>query len=175
MEIKKGKVINEMKLDEKYLNMRAIEICGEWSYDRFPLVMFNPKLNGTLGQCIYEYDPPLIELNKSFVKLNPEGIVEKVLKHELIHTQFPQHNKPFKKECERRNVPYHIFLQEEIKLPAQKYIWECECGFKITSNRNRKGILKCPICSQYMKQRERKKKDEIININSNIKKEVNDE
>jgi len=161
-----------MKLDEKYLNQRATEICEKWGYEKFPLVILNPMLNGTLGQCIYEYDIPLIELNENFVRLNPKEIVENVLKHEIVHIYFPYHNKLFRKECERRNVPYHIFLQEEIKLPAQKYIWECECGFKITSNRNRKGILKCPKCSEYMRQRERREKDEVITVNSKMR-EVN--
>ena len=155
-----------MKLDEKYLNERAIEICSEWNYDKLPLVILNPRLNGTLGQCIYEYVIPLIELNKSFVELNSEEIVEKVLKHEIVHIQFPYHNKSFKKECERRDIPYHAYLQEEIKLPAQRYVWECECGFKITSNSNRKGMLKCPKCSEFMRQRERREKDEVITVNS---------
>ena len=154
---------------ERYLNQRAIEICSEWKYDNFPLVMLNPRLNGTLGQCIYEYDPPLIELNENFVKLNPEEVVEDVLKHEIAHTRYPHHNKLFKKECERRGIPYHVYLQKEIKLPAQRFIWECECGYKMTSNKRIKSMLRCPICSQYMKERERKKKDEVITINSNIK------
>ena len=103
-----------MKADSFKLTEIAKKICIKWNYDSNIVVDLNPKLKTTLGECYYNDN--FICLNKNFVEKNSEYIVVKVLKHEIIHFKFPHHNKDFKNECEKFNIPVHPGKDTNIRL-----------------------------------------------------------